>query len=187
MTESFRPPFTGDMTLANARVTLRDLADVGETCPVCAQNVKVYNRPINVAMARALVLMYENAQRNWVHFPTLIAEDGALAAKLGGQHGKLQYWDLIEEERVVRALDGGRAGFWRVTAHGEQWLAGATEIPKYARIYNGRCLSLHGDLVTIHDALHQRFDLRPLMSAAPLAPGDAAHLFDVPPAADEAA
>ena len=81
----------------------------------------------------------------------------------GGDVAKLEYWGLLEEERGVRP-DGGRAGYWRVTLRGEDWLHGKVEVPKYARVYDGRMLSLTGPSWSVFEALGKKFDYRELMS-----------------------
>ena len=52
-----------------------------------------------------------------------------------GDAAKLVYWGLIEEEALQRE-DGGRAGWWRVTAYGERFLKGLIRVPKYARVFD---------------------------------------------------
>jgi hypothetical protein len=96
------------------------------------------------------------ARRLYVHVPSI---DPAR----GGDVAKLEFWGLIEEERAVR-IDGGRAGFWRVTRRGEDWIERKTTVPKYARIYDGRLLSLTGPAVSIDDALGGTFRLDDLMA-----------------------
>jgi len=146
-----------DTPLGEARAWLRQRVDKGEHCPCCTQFAKVYRRPITSASARSLVLLWRAAQHNYAHLPTVLKHTHADEAKLA-------YWGLMEEEAVVRP-DGGRAGWWRVTDLGERWIYQTVTVPKYARIYDGRCLGLSGDPVTIIDALGTRFDLRVLMSA----------------------
>jgi hypothetical protein len=80
----------------------------------------------------------------------------------GGDVAKLEFWGLIEEERVKRE-DGGRAGFWRVTERGEGFLKRRVMVQKYARIYDGRLLNLTGVMVTADDALGETFKLDDLM------------------------
>lgn len=139
---------------------LRQRVDEGATCPVCQQHAKVYRRKINSGMARSLIAMYHAGGRenlDWVHVPTQI---GARSR----EEGKLAYWDLVEEERVKRP-DGGRAGYWRVTLLGELFVLGKIGVPKYARVYNGRALSLDPtERVTIKDALGDKFDYAELMA-----------------------
>jgi hypothetical protein len=137
-----------DATLGEVRDWLRARVEKGTHCPACEQFAKVYKRQIYAGMVRALVLMWREgdfSRRLYVHVPSI---DPAR----GGDVAKLEFWGLIEEERAKRE-DGGRAGFWRVTRRGEDWLNRKTAVPKYARIYDGRLLSLTGPLVTVDEAL----------------------------------
>jgi len=137
-----------EATLEEVRDWLRARVEKGTHCPACEQFAKVYRRQIYAGMVQALVLMYREgdfSRRLYVHVPSI---DPAR----GGDVAKLEFWGLIEEERAVRS-DGGRAGYWRVTRRGEDFLQRKVAVPKYARIYDGRLLSLTGVLVTVDDAL----------------------------------
>lgn len=142
-------------TLAQLKAWLRTKVDKGGTCPVCEQHVQVYRRKLNSGMARSLIQMYRAGGRDYIHLPTTI---GARSR----EEGKLRYWGLVEEAPVERE-DGGRAGYWRVSAVGELFVLGQTKVYSHARVYNGKCLGLVGDMISIQDALGSRFDYRELM------------------------
>lgn len=143
-------------TLAEARDWLRTRLDEGEHCPCCTQYAKVYRRKINSGMARSLIAMYRISPTDWIHLPTQV---GARSR----EEGKLAYWGLVEEENSIRP-DGGRAGWWRLTQKGRIFVQGNTALPKYARVYDGRCLGLiTGETATIHDALGTAFSYDDLM------------------------
>lgn len=144
-----------DATLLEAKNWLRERVDDGERCPCCTQFAKVYKRQIHATMARDLIRFYRAAGvGEWLHLPSLTG--------WGGDFGKLRYWGLTEEE-IERRPDGGRAGFWLVTGIGESWVKGQIRISKYAHIYDGRCLRLSGEGVTIYDALGSKFNYDELM------------------------
>lgn len=143
-------------TLQEARDWLRARVDKGERCPCCNQFAKVYKRQVTSTSAAALVTMWSRHGFDVVHLPTL--------TRMGGDTCKMVYWGLIEEEST-RRTDGGRAGWWAVTPKGRDWILGKITIPKYARVYDGRCLGLTGNPVTIQQALGKRFDLQELMAA----------------------
>lgn len=143
-----------DATLAEARAWLRGRIDAGERCPCCTQFAKVYRRKIYGTMARTLIRMWrKGGTTEWVD---MTAVDRGHGNRGGGDDAKLRYWGLIEPHPEHEAL-------WRVTPAGEQWVLGNTTVPCYARIYDGRCLSLVGDPVTIRQALGKRFDYDELM------------------------
>lgn len=108
-------------------------------------------------MARSLILMHQRGGSDWLHIPT------ALPAR-SREEGKLRYWGLIEESPIERE-DGGRAGWWRVTAAGTDFVLGRSTVQKYARIYDDRLLGLVGDWINIYDALGDKFNYDELMSA----------------------
>lgn len=142
-------------TISEARDWLRKRLDRGAACPVCTQHAQVYRRTINAGMARSLIAMYRVGGTAWVHVPTQV---GARSR----EEGKLAYWGLVEEAKHPRA-NGSRAGWWRVTEKGERFVHDELVLPRYARVFNGRCLGLTGEPVGIRQALGKRFDYRELM------------------------
>jgi hypothetical protein len=156
------PRFPDEMPLGEARDVLRGLADEGHDCPVCKQLVKVYRRKLTKVAARAVVALYADHGLDFAHLPTVAQRRLPEVAHQGGYLVLAAHWSLISEERHLRP-DTGRAGYWRVTALGEQWLRGEVTVPKYARLYDGRCLGLDGDLVAASEVLGERFDFAELM------------------------
>jgi hypothetical protein len=152
--------FSDDMTLGEARDLLRTLVKDGERCPCCSQFAKVYKRKVNSSMARGLIAMYRAFGNEFGYVQDIRRTRGATDNR---EEPKLRYWGLAEEENVLRP-DGGRAGYWRVTPLGINWVLDRTTIPKYALIYDTRCLRLEGEVVTIVDALGTRFNYRDLMN-----------------------
>ena len=136
------------MTIGQARDVLDDALIEGEPveCPVCSQLAKIYKRQIYGRMAEVLVEM-DRADEEWVHVPTIGTR---LGFALGGDVAKLKYWGLIEEASGKRD-DGGRAGYWRVTKLGEDFIHGRTTIKKYALVYNGVVLGFDGPNIGIID------------------------------------
>ena len=135
---------------------LRKQLDVGTECPACHQHVQLYRRKINSGMARSLIAMYRVNGTDWVHVPTMI---GARSR----EEGKLAYWGLVEEEKAKRP-DNGRAGYWRVTPRGEEFIKRQMNVPKYALVYNGRVQGFDTTtMVSIKDALGTKFDYAELM------------------------
>jgi hypothetical protein len=146
-------------TLAEARQWMRERIDDGVTCPCCEQKARVYLRKLNRTM---VLLPLELSRRNgfeWTHVPTFARQHLISVAHQGGYLTMSQHWGLIEEERLVRT-DGGRAGWWRLTRKGSVFVNGRAHVPERARIYDGRCLGLIGNPISIHDALGTPFDLR---------------------------
>jgi hypothetical protein len=128
----------------------------GDKCPLCGQRAQLYRRKINSGMAHSLIRMYRINGTGWVHVPTSI---GARSR----EEGKLAYWKLVEEQ-AGKGLHGGRAGYWRVTALGEEFIRQQAQIPTYALVYDGRVLGFEGDMIGIKDCLGTKFDYDDLMA-----------------------
>lgn len=174
----FPEPFAADMTLEDAQDLLRGLADDGACCPMCTQNVKVYRRPLNAVVAKALVALYAECGRSSGRMALVARRRLPEVASQGGFLTLGHHWGLM-------AADLEHTGHWRITDLGERWLHGSATVPKYVRIFNGRRLGQpSGDPVSIHDALGESFDLPTLLST----PGDSAGhpLFALPDPPPEA-
>lgn len=151
-------PPPGNASLIVAQDWTRERVDEGVRCPCCGQFAKVYRRKIHRTIARSLVAMYAEFRRTgnpWVHVATTIGP--------ACEVGKARYWGLVVEETTLRP-DGGRSGWWQLTDEGIAFVHGMHTVPKYARIYDGRCLGLSGQLVSIRDCLPVGFDLGALMA-----------------------
>ena len=152
--------FHDDMTLREAKNLLREAVYDGAECPCCTQYAKVYKRTINSQMAQTLITMHRaQTGDEWLHLPTLLGRKQA-------DEAKLRYWGLIEEQPGVRDDGSARVGWWRLTALGARFALGVAAVPKYALVYNGRCLGFDGPRVTIQDALGDRFNYDDLMRGA---------------------
>jgi hypothetical protein len=149
----------GQTLLRDARDWLRQRLDEGAKCPCCTQMARIYRRRVNAGMAHSLILMYRKAGKDWIHLPTEIPARSR-------EEGKLAYWGLAEEA-TERRDDGGRAGWWRVTERGEQFVLNKITISRWACIYDGRFLRYEGELVSIKDALGAKFDYQLLMAGIP--------------------
>jgi hypothetical protein len=144
-------------TMAEARDWLRLRAPKGERCPCCQQFVKVYRRKLNAAMARAVIILHQHG-RGWVQFDHLVR--GA-SSKLGHDFIGLHYWGLTEKHAE-------RAGYWRITDKGESFARNESEVNSHAVLYDGRCIRLDGDQLSIRTALGRRFDYDELMRERPM-------------------
>lgn len=149
-------------TLKEARGWLRDHLDEGAECPCCTQRAQVYRRKLHATMARDLIRFWRRFGRDWGHLPDLGGHPGDFA--------KLAHWGLIEEADESRT-DGGRAGWWRVTAQGVLFIAGEHHVHQYVHLYDarrvkpdeGRGAVFSGALVSIETCLGKRFSYADLM------------------------
>ena len=154
-----------DWSLSDARSWLRERLDDGASCPCCKQFAKVYRRGVSSSHALALIAIWRHARQETIHFPTFRVEHSLRLNHLA----ILSEWGLIAED-LSRRPDGGNAGRWSITSKGAAWINGRETIPKYALIYDSRCLGFDGPEVRIGDVLGDRFDLRTLMGSAPETP-----------------
>lgn len=145
-------------TLAEAQGWLRERLDQGASCPCCTQFAKVYRRKVHATMAAELIRVWHAHRDQWFHLPT------AVPAGRGGDFSKLAFWELVEEDGATRDDGSPRTGWHRVTAAGELYVRGDLLIPKYARVYDGRCLGFAGPEVGVRDALGKRFRYDELMA-----------------------
>jgi hypothetical protein len=144
-------------TLAEAREWLRVRVDDGETCPCCEQFAKVYRRKLTAPVARVLIAMYRHNRDGWVYLPAL--------GLSRGDEAKARYWDLIEGLDGERDDGSKRVGTWRLTGKGIAFVRNQIRVPKYARIYDGRCLNMDpAETVCITDVLGTRFNYADLMA-----------------------
>lgn len=150
-TPAIPPVLSSDIPLGSVIAYVREHAEQGVTCPACTQLAKVYRRKINTGMAHALIEMFKHARRDWFYLPEITSR------WQGRDEAGLRYWSLIES-------DPDRVGWWRVTEQGEQFLRCRARVFKYARVYDGRCLGLEGDPVTVRDSLGEKFDYDAMMA-----------------------
>jgi len=145
-------------TLDAARRRLFTDIDIGMRCPCCGQFAKRYRRAFNCGQVISLINIYKHGMRSqfeWVYIPRLSAKSR--------EEGKIAYWGLLEEAQEQRD-DGGRAGWWRVTPKGEDFLIRGLRIPKHAYVYDAKCFGFDtSQMVTVSDCLRNKFDLADLM------------------------
>lgn len=156
-------------TLEEAKKFLRDNWDDGAICPACTQVVKLYKRPITSSMAYALILIYKYLESHpdmeWVHMNNYLNTiEGLPFPVKSGDNAKLRYWGLIEEMLEVRKDGSKRAGYWRVTELGKQFVNEEIGVQEYAKVFGSKCYGLAGEHVGIKDALGKKFNYKELMA-----------------------
>lgn len=162
-------PLPANTPLTEAKEFLRDNWDEGAICPCCTQTVKLYKRPITSSMAYALILLYKHFEKNpdqeWVHMNDYLNSiEGLPFPVKSGDNAKLRYWELLEEKVEVRDDGSKRAGYWKLTQLGRDFVEGRTTVQSHARVFNSKSYGLIGDLVDIHQALGNKFNYSELMS-----------------------
>jgi len=167
------PDFPDEMSLGDARAWLRARVQEGAECPCCRQFAKSYDRKLPSASARLLIALYryDDAEgREFVYLPPLLDRFGATILKgtphQGGYGTLSHHWGLIEAQPGEREDGSNRVGYWRVTDLGREFALERATVPKYARLYGNRLLGLHGEPISIQDALGNKFNYRELMEGA---------------------
>lgn len=160
---------TDNSTLHDTKQYLREHWDEGAECPACTQFVKIYRRKITSSMAYALILLYQYFENNpgqeWVHMNDYLNSiEGLPFPVKSGDNAKLRYWDLLEEKPEMRDDKSDRAGYWKITELGRQFVQGEVTVKSHVKVFNSkRYGDLIGEEITVHDALGSRFNYSELM------------------------
>ena len=164
--------FTADpkaVTLETAKEWLRERVRDGAECPCCTQFAKVYKRKLNSSMGCVLILVnrFFRTHDEWLHIPSYLAElglTGRVAAAIRGDWAKLIHWGLLEECSTDNPTGRPRAGYYKITKEGRDFVAGVIRMPKHVLIYNQQMLRVDDtETTSIHEALGDRFDYAELM------------------------
>lgn len=156
-------------TLKEAKDLLRAEWEEGVECPCCTQFVKLYKRKITSSMAYALILLYRyfknHPDQEWVHMNDYLNSIEGLPFPIkSGDNAKLRYWDLLEEKPEQRDDGSNRAGYWKLTQLGRDFVRGEATVQSHAKVFNSKCYGLTGEQITIHEALGDKFNYTELMS-----------------------
>ncbi len=158
--------FQGD-SLEDAKAFVQLNLPSGASCPCCGQYARLYQRPINATMAVALILIYQHFQRHpnhaWLHVSQFLVQAKRDSTIAGGDVVKLRYWGLLERASGERSDGSNRVGRYRITELGKQFVEGKVAVPKYAFLFNQRLFRLSDELITIADAIGDRFNYQELM------------------------
>lgn len=131
----------------------------GCECPTCGQYVKIYKRVMTTTMCRQLILAYNTfGVGKTFHVRHLVIGTGI------GDFPKFEYWGLIEP---VTTEDDGKekrtSGQWKLTPSAGAFIKNEIKMPKYAIVYNRKCLGLESPQISIVDALGHNFNYSELM------------------------
>jgi len=148
------------MTLEEAREILEANLDKGISCPCCTQYARRYRRKLNAGLARFLIYLYRQFQKQpqleW--FNIRQAKEGAdFGVSISGEFCKLQCWGLIEP----RPKD---SGYWRLTDLGRAFVEKRTTVKSHIVVFNNTLEGFHGCDILITDALASKFDYDELMA-----------------------
>ncbi len=131
----------------------------GSECPVCTQFVKLYPIKIPATGVRDLIRLYRLTDGDTDGF--LHVNDFAdLSSR---SFAKLAHWDLIQSE-INEDTDKRTSGMWTIAAKGKRFVEGDEKVPNRAYIFDSSARAFSHDLVSVQDALGNKFDYEELMS-----------------------
>ena len=146
-------------------------------CPVCGKKHSLQKRPLNAGMARVMVYFYEHNKvcgfnsMAWIDIskPKGVSDHLSHLFRAELLHNKadwnkLQHWGLVEikpKEAPVpdEPVDLRKAGIWRLTQHGVDFVKGSREEWAYIRFDNGKPVTHSNLKIDILKALKTPFSL----------------------------
>lgn len=155
--DALHAEFMGSLAEGEARV-----------CPVCERYASLYKRAINKSMAIGLaVFASEFDVGTWVDIPEWKASRGLWQSNDAAQ---LRHWGLLDAQadRVKRSNmavdspDHPMVGVWCLTSRGLAFTQGRLAVPRFAVLYNQKCLGLVGESITIREVRGFRFEDLPV-------------------------
>lgn len=149
--------------------SIKSLAERGGHCPTCGQRVQLYQRKLNSTMAHGLVwFVAEWYKRGGYDHPEALLHVNSMAprwlVKAGGTFATLEHWGLIEQG-INTNSDKRNSGCWRPTKLGLAFVGGAARVPRRVYLYNGE---KHGEspmLISIEEAMAEKFSFQELMGS----------------------
>tara|TARA_R110000868_G_scaffold140583_1_gene356351 strand:+ start:15896 stop:16366 length:471 start_codon:yes stop_codon:yes gene_type:complete len=131
------------------------ISDKGGHCPCCERWGRIYKRPINETMARAVIwLMRTQAgSGGWVDVPN----KGPRWLVRSNQLPTLRWWGLVERLGTDDP-DQKHSGLWRPTEKGILFAHGRIRVPKFAYSYNNDVVDMsYDELIWVHDCFGKKF------------------------------
>lgn len=134
-------------------------------CPCCARRARINRLRIHSTLALMLCRLYYISQRewgepqSWVHIEAFKPKQ-----RTGNDFSIVKHWWLAEPKRAALGEDKASSGMWRLTDAGAAWVeaAAGARIPKYAYVLDDRVLSFSPELITLKEALNNKFSYEDL-------------------------
>jgi hypothetical protein len=133
----------------------------GYTCDCCGQFVKIYSRSFNSNMALALLMLYKNRHKGFLHLEDLMKSEGY---KRCGDASYLQHYYLIEPLKEKREDGSKRNGCYRITGRGILFCEKNLLVQERFLIFNNKIQGFEGSEIDIEKALGTKFSYDKLMS-----------------------
>lgn len=134
-------------------------------CPCCARRARINRLRIHSTLALMLGRLYYISNRewgepqSWVHIEAFKPKH-----RTGNDFSIVKHWGLAEPKSAAPGEDKASSGMWRLTDAGVLWIEAATNtrVPKYAFVMDDRVLGFSPELVTLKEALNNKFSFAEL-------------------------
>jgi len=149
-------------TLQEAKSHLRNNWNEGTECPCCGQFVKLYERKLNVGITLFLIGLYKLDPQgtSFHHAKEVLKQIDAFTTSR--DYSILEYFKLI---RSMPNTDNEKrtSGYWQLTQLDKDFVLDNAEVPSHVRIFNNKSYGATGAMITIREALHNKFNYDELM------------------------
>lgn len=131
-----------------------------EKCECCGHVSIEYHRSYNSNMALALIILFNENTQKYVHLENLILSKGY---KRCGDFSYLVHYRHIEKMEGKRQDGSVKNGMYRITSGGILFVEGISKVYKTFIMKDGKLRGFEGEMITIQEALANKFDFNTLM------------------------
>ena len=133
----------------------------GYFCECCGMFIKKYFRSFNSNMALALIALYKNKDKGYVHIENTLAEMGY---KRCGDASYLQHYKLILPLKEKREDGSPKNGHYKITEYGILFVENKLKVSEKFIMFKGKLEGFSGEYLGIEKALGKKFNYSKLMS-----------------------
>lgn len=149
--------------MSNIKLTIEqnNNIDEGYVCKCCGCFVKRYTRSFNSNMALALLCLYKNRDKGFVHVEKLLQDNGY---KRCGDFSYLKHYFLIEPLLENRPDGSSRNGYYRITGLGVLFAENKCTVQEKFLMFQNKCQGFKGTEINIVQAFGKKFNYESLMN-----------------------
>lgn len=133
----------------------------GFICPCCSQIVKVYRRHFNSNMAMALLFLYRNRDKGFIHLEN---EMKAAGHQRCGDASYLRYYKFIDVKKEKREDGSNRNGMYKISGLGILFCELKSTAREFFLTYNNSCEGFEGEEINIIQALGTKFNYNEILN-----------------------
>ena len=146
-----------DKSLAQARHEMREKIDKGTRCPCCGRFVKLYKRKLSAEMVVFLFALCREYRGDFLDIRRL-----RTWKYQRGDYAYLAHWGLVEQREGDEPGKRGSA-HWKPTEEAFQFIFRHLKMASHIHMLCGDYLGRSDKLVSVDDALGEKFDYDELM------------------------